>query len=114
MDFYDAMMSHYNLATEIQDEDEEAMANRESHLNLAMIHAQMVQAESLYLLARQFSDEFEPVADDSEERIAYPLSDVDEEEVREIVEGLLTGSNAEIMASEVLQRAFDALQEPPE
>lgn len=114
MDFYDAMVNHHNLSTEIRGEDEEAMAKREAHLNLAMIYAQMVQAESLYLLARQFSDEFEPAEDDSEERIAYPLSGLDEEEIKEVIEELLDGSPAQIMASEVIQRAFDTLQDTPE
>lgn len=113
MDFYDAMVSHYNLATEIQGEDEEAMAERESHLNLAMIHAQMVQAESLYLLARQFSDEFEP-AEDPEDKIAEPLYDVDGEEVLAIIKELRAGSPAHVMASEVLYRAFSTLEDTPE
>lgn len=114
MDFYEAMVNHHRASTEIQGDDEESTAKREGHLNLAMIYAQMTQAESLYMLARQFSDEFEPVEDNPEERIASPLYGLDKEEVFEIVKDLRNGTPAQVMASEVIYRAFATIEDVPE
>ena len=116
MDFYAAMLQHHHQASEIEGKDEEAVAEREGHMNLAMFYSSMALAEGVGLLARHFAREFyeDDEEEDEAERISYPLYGIDEEEVKGIIEELLSGTPAQIMASEVLARALETLADMPE